>query len=96
MSISEKLKQRMLFKKRCELRADAPAFINESVRQLILCMRLHEVSGIMSREQLERCVMAAFEDAEAMYYGMDDESVMALARMEMKNAEGRARHNKGL
>ena len=87
--VSVKLRQRILYSQKREAKIKAPAVIDKAVRNLVLAMRIYETHGIMSREQVETCVIRAFENAEFMYYGLDKDSLMAIAEMEFGNDKAR-------
>ena len=91
--LSERLRQMPLFRKRSEAKANAPVVIGNAVRNLVLAMRMYEVCGVMSREQIEKCVLRELERAEWMYYGLDGDSLKVLLEMEKRNEKGRAGHN---
>ena len=87
--ISERLKARVLFSKKREAKINAPSVIDKGVRNLVLAMKIYEEHGAMNREQIETCVIRAFENAEFMYYGLDKDSLLAIARMEENNVNAR-------
>lgn len=87
--LSETLRQRPLFSEQRQAKINAPTVIDNAVRNLVLAMRMYETQGAMDREQVETCVLRAFENAEFMYYGLDKDSLMAIARMERNNDKTR-------
>lgn len=96
--ISEKLKARVLYKDRWETDAErrhdaeGKALIHRAVRKLVLLMRSLEVHGIMTREQIENCVIHAFEQAEYLYYGLSEHELMMIVDKEIANDKGRKRN----
>lgn len=96
--ISEKLKARLVYVERPEsiFDAEGKALINKVVRKLVLLMRSLEVHGIMTREQIEDCVLTAFENAEYLYYGLGEHELMMIVDKEIANDKGRKRHRKSL
>lgn len=96
--ISEKLKARLVYVERPEsiFDAEGKALINKAVRKLVLLMRSLEVHGIMTREQIEDCVLTAFENAEYLYYGLGERELMMIVDKEIANDKGRKRHRKSL
>ena len=91
--LSERLRQMPLFSKRCEARVNAPTVIDRAVRNLVFAMRMYEVCGVMTREQVEKCVLREMERAEHLYYGLDRDTLMVIAEMERRNDEGRSRNH---
>lgn len=87
--LSETLRQNPLFKEQRQAKIDAPTVIDNAVRNLVLVMRLYEVVNAMSREQVETQVLRSFENAEWMYYGLDEESLIAIAEMRRNNDKAR-------
>lgn len=87
--LSERLRQNPLFNEQRRAKINAPTVIDNAVRNLVLAMRMYETQGAMSREHIETCVLRAFENAEFMYYGLDRESLMAIAEMERNNDKTR-------
>lgn len=87
--LSETLRQKPLFKEQRQAKIDAPTVIDNAVRNLVLVMRLYEVMNAMSREQVETQVLRSFESAEWMYYGLDEESLIAIAEMRKNNDKAR-------
>lgn len=96
--ISEKLKYRLVYVERPASRFDAEgkALINKAVRKLVLLMRSLEVHGLMTREQIENCVLEAFENAEYLYYGLGEHELMMIVDKEIANDKGRRRNSKSL
>ena len=89
--LSEALRKRPLFSEKREAKIKAPSVIDRAVRNLVLAMRIYEEHEALSREQVETFVLRAFENAEFMYYGLDKDSLMAIAEMEIKNDKMRSR-----
>ena len=87
--LSEKLRMRPLFNGKREAKINAPTVIDNAVRNLVLAMRMYEVTEAMDRERVETWVLRAFENAEFMYYGLGEEELKAIVRMERNNAERR-------
>ena len=87
--LSETLKQKPLFNEQRQAKINAPTVIDNAVRNLVLAMRMYEVMDAMSQEQVETCVLRSFENAEWMYYGLDRESLIAIAEMERNNDKAR-------
>lgn len=87
--LSERLRQNPLFNEQRRAKINAPTVIDNAVRNLVLAMRMYETQGAMNREQVETCVLRAFENAEWMYYGLDEDSLMAIAEMERNNDKAR-------
>ena len=96
--ISEKLKARLVYVERPEsiFDAEGKALINKVVRKLVLLMGSLEVHGIMTREQIEDCVLTAFENAEYLYYGLGEHELMMIVDKEIANDKGRKRNRKSL
>ncbi len=100
--ISEKLRVRVVYKDRFETDAErrhdaqGKALINRAVRKLVLLMRGLELHGVMTREQIENCVIRAFETAEYLYYGLSEHELMAVIDREVANDKGRKRSLKSL
>lgn len=100
--ISEKLKERPVYKERWETDHErkhdtqGKALINKEVRKLVLLMRSLEVHGLMTREQIENCVLEAFENAEYLYYGLGEHELMMIVDKEIANDKGRRRNSKSL
>ena len=65
--------------------------INKHVRRLVLTMKCAEESGRMPLDKAERCVIRAFEKAEMMYYGLNQQELKKVIEMEESNAKGRTR-----
>ena len=66
--------------------------IEKHVRRVVLTMKFAELSGRMSLDKAERCVIRAFGKAEMMYYGLDKQELMSVIEKERANAEGRKRN----
>lgn len=100
--VSEKLKLRIVYKDRWETDAErrhdtqGKALINRAVRRLVLLMRGLELHGVMTREQIENCVIHAFETAEYLYYGLSEHELMAVVDREVENDQRRKRNSKSL
>lgn len=96
--ISEKLRYRAVYAERpeCKHNAEGKALINIVVRKLVLLMRSLEVYGVMTREQVEDCVLNAIENAEFQYYGLGQYELMAVTDREIANDKGRKRNSKSL
>ena len=96
--ISEKLRFRLVYAERPRRRYDAEgkALIFKAVRKLVLLMRSLEVYEIMTREEIEDCVLTAFEKAEYLYYGLGEHELMVITDKEIANDKGRKRNSKSL
>lgn len=85
--LSDRLRTKPLYKWVFEKKFNPTAkeLILGAVTKLTLLMRMIEEAGIMSREDIEDCVICALEFKEAMYYGMDKESLEAVIDKEIAN-----------
>ncbi len=93
--ISEKLRLRLVFANRPEQEYDkeGKALINRIVRKLVLLMKSLEAYDIMTREQIEDCVLSAFESAEYLYYALGEHELML---GEIVNGKRHKRNSKSL
>lgn len=100
--ISERLRERPIYKDGNKSDSDSrydregKALIDKEVRKLVLLMRGLEVNGVMNRDQIENCVLHAFEHAEYLYYGLGEHELMMVVDKEISNDKGRKRHRKSL
>ena len=96
--ISEKLKYRLVYVERPKEYHDkeSKALINRLVRKLVLLMRSLEVHGVMTRGQIEDCVLTAFENAEYLYYGLGEHELMTIVDKEIANDKGRKKYRTSL
>lgn len=63
--------------------------IDKHVRRLVLTMVCAHLSGRMSLDKAERCVIRAFERYEMWYYGLNEEELKQVIEKENANAQGR-------
>lgn len=94
--ISDRLKKREVFVERGGKHYDpqAVAVIGTAVRKLVLAMASLEAHGVMNREDIEDCVLKAFERAEMLYCGMTETELTQIVEMEIRNDKGREKHIK--
>ena len=100
--ISEDLRKRALFKARWETDharihdPEAKALINRAVRKVVMLMAGLEAHGVMTREQIENCVIHEFEKAEHLYYGLQKHELMLAVDREVANDKGRKGNSKSV
>lgn len=96
--IAEQLAKRTLYEWRADKKfdRDANAVIDKAVRRLVLVMRSLEVEGVMSREDIEDCIIRAMEKAEWLYYGLDELELMQIVDKEIANDNGRKKYREGI
>lgn len=91
--VHDKLQNRDVFKQTfysdIKFNQDAKDLIDKCVRRLVLAMKSIEADGIESREQIEKYVIRAFEQAEYLYYGLDEHELMTVLDLEKKNEKAR-------
>lgn len=89
--ISEKLEARVIYKRKHDKKFDpeVKAIIDKAVRKLVLVMRGLEVGGTMKREDIEDCVIRSFEQAEYLYYALDEHELLNVMEREIANEQFR-------
>lgn len=97
MLVSERLYNREVLPNTWRLSGEtfdkvAEKAIEKHVRRVVLTMKFAELSGRMSLDKAERCVIRAFGKAEMMYYGLDKQELMSVIEKEKANAKGRKRN----
>lgn len=97
MLVSERLYNREVLPKTWRVSGEtfdkvAEKAIEKHVRRVVLTMKFAELSGRMSLDKAERCVIRAFGKAEMMYYGLDKQELMSVIEKEKANAKGRKRN----
>jgi len=97
MLVSERLYNREVLPNTWRLSGEtfdkvAEKAIEKHVRRVVLTMKFAELSGRMSLDKAERCVIRAFGKAEMMYYGLDKQELMSVVEKEKANAKGRKRN----
>lgn len=93
-NLSGKLAERPLFNTRKKsFDKDAQAVIDKAVRKLVMSMRAFELKGVMSREDIEECVLNSMENAEYLYYGLAEHELMQIIDMEINNDKRRKEYS---
>lgn len=100
--ISEALRRRALYGARVGTaherlhNPEVKILINRAVRKVVMLMAALEKHGVMTREQIEDCVLREFEKAEYLYYGLQEHELMTAVDKEIKNDKRRKRNSKSL